>query len=837
MVDSMKRIWLALLLVSLSVNCASAQTFQGRSTSPVRAAEFGTVGDGTIGLLNGNTTGTDNTAAIQSAIDFALQNNFETVCLNDGTYLTTDTIQLGWGEAHHSIVLQACNQGRSPVFPTSTFMGGVTVGPGVSIILDQAKVDRCAINIQGGNEVAIRNITFVGQNYGYNLFVPTTIPWPATASGWLNPTLVPSGSNPGGLQQHSPYSGICVDAYAATASTSNAALPTDHYPVVPFPAWTGLSAILGTAAVNAAGSGFVGASGTMTWAGSGCSINPVLNVTASGGITGVTSIATAGICSPLPSSAATTWTPGGGLSVGTGASFTVSNQYGKVVTTDIELTDVSVHGFAVGINSKPNGANSGDFLKILRMQCTYNTYCISVGNEQSRNVHVEDLSYAGVFAALTNNTFGDLAGKLGGPLMNFSGGKSYETFKIGALGGFGFPITISDSYYEGQVRFGEFAGSASTYNQSITLDGCDANSLNYFTGVIPVSVIKVTGAPMNFTLKDCSFGSGDRIDNLIWGPANVTISGGTFIGGAMLGSLFNNAGIQRANNYTGSALVGGAATFPNYVASTPSTSTGKLVWLNPTQGTYMPLASSAAAASQQIGPDADFATYGARAQFTQATTGFVDTLNKRQWKFAAGPSGGTVDLSSGTYTSVAAAFTSCDVVTFTYLAAVQAAQATSLTVGDVILYNDGTIFVVTAAAAADGMGNFPFTTRQMNNMQVNGSSACTVSLVSQTLTGLSQIIHTGVLIPQKVFFGDFTSSMTAVANISPGNGVATDLDTYVKANDLMWNYTQGDTYFQWPYANAGKMSTVTNGSPGTATLSANSTLTGRFPLLPLPVAR
>ena len=85
------------------------------------------------------------------------------------------------------------------------------------------------------------------------------------------------------------------------------------------------SAVIASGAVNAAGSGYTGTSGTMTWSGGGCSTNPVLNVTALGGIiTGVSSIANVGSCTSLPNSSATTWTPGGGLAVGSGATFTLT---------------------------------------------------------------------------------------------------------------------------------------------------------------------------------------------------------------------------------------------------------------------------------------------------------------------------------------------------------------------------------------------------------------------------------------------------------------------------------------------------------------------------------
>jgi hypothetical protein len=82
-----------------------------------------------------------------------------------------------------------------------------------------------------------------------------------------------------------------------------------------------------TAAVNAVGSGFTAsATGTMTFSGAGCTTNPVLGVsTSSGGaIASVTKIIVPGVCPTPPSSSSTSWTAGGGITGGSGASFTTT---------------------------------------------------------------------------------------------------------------------------------------------------------------------------------------------------------------------------------------------------------------------------------------------------------------------------------------------------------------------------------------------------------------------------------------------------------------------------------------------------------------------------------
>jgi hypothetical protein len=84
-------------------------------------------------------------------------------------------------------------------------------------------------------------------------------------------------------------------------------------------------------------------------------------------------------------------------------------------------------------------------------------------------------------------------------------------------------------------------------------------------------------------------------------------------------------------------------------------------------------------------------------------------------------------------------------------------------------------------------------------------------------------------------FGTFTSGSTAVTGVQRGDTYGGNAADYVNAGDQIWAYGYGDTYFQWPYEVNGTIASITNGSPGSATLSANALVSGRFPILPLPV--
>jgi hypothetical protein len=97
---------------------------------------------------------------------------------------------------------------------------------------------------------------------------------------------------------------------------------------------------IAVAAIFAGGTGYdtgTPASGTMTWTGAGCAINPVLNVSTSGAGAITSATRASGVCTTWPQSIFTTWTPGGGLAAGSGAKFTFSDTKGSGVASFWQL--------------------------------------------------------------------------------------------------------------------------------------------------------------------------------------------------------------------------------------------------------------------------------------------------------------------------------------------------------------------------------------------------------------------------------------------------------------------------------------------------------------------
>lgn len=716
------------------LNVASGINWQPQyGNSPVKACEFGAIGDGKFNQKTGFVAGTDNTAAIQNALDHAMQKGLQTVCLNDGQYKTSDTLQMGWGQSFYTLALVACNGGRN-AYANST--AGVIILP--------TKTDRCAVNMQGGRTNAIRAILFLGRNLPYGLTVyDGHQPWPVTEDRWLDPALVPAENRPGGLQTHSPYAAICIDAYSGKQ-------PVVPYPTVSYPGWTG-----------------------------------------------------------------------------------IASQYNKYYTSNIELTNIGVAGFAVGINLQPNSDGNGDFLKIDKFDCQQTVYCASVAQHDSRSVQFTNVSCNGVFTVLTNVRFGAGVGKLGGPIDNITCGLSYQLFDIGALNHNG-NISISNIYAEGVVRIGQFRTGGSS-NASIKIDGCDWSSYDHITGVIPAALIEAMGTQTPITIQNCHLIDSRRISTLVRGSQNIVINGGMLRGGTALGALFNLPSIQNALNYTGGILVGDAAVFPS-----GRSSDARLQWLNASLGAYMPAPSSDASEQQILGTDANFGINGFRSHLTQATTGFVDAVNARRWTFALGPTGADVALSNTdtVHVRTPATYTGCDTMIFTYADTQQRNSTTAISGGDLMYhYPTGTLFVVTSLNNADASGNIGVTTRQMNNMQVDkATGACARNTNSDpALKGHTKLIHTNATIPRRVYFGTFTAGSTVVTDVVDGETSGAYIGKYLSPGDAIWTYPRTDSYFKWPYAMSGRLAAVTPGAPASIGLSLPATQSGRFPLLPFPI--
>lgn len=174
----------------------------------VNVKAFGALGD------NSN----DDWRAIQSAVDYALEENLVRVYVPAGIYKTSDCIHLGYGRD-----VSGNNFNTIQLFGDGSYAASTSYGGGRSWIAPTFK-DRPVINIQAGRNSGVQSIYIKG---------PTTISDPGTmtlAQRADASNYVPSSAD---NSTNSPYCGICIDAY----SGSSVDVPADAYPDPVYPSF------------------------------------------------------------------------------------------------------------------------------------------------------------------------------------------------------------------------------------------------------------------------------------------------------------------------------------------------------------------------------------------------------------------------------------------------------------------------------------------------------------------------------------------------------------------------------------------------------------------------
>jgi hypothetical protein len=693
--------------------------------APVRACQFGTVADGTFNFALPPATpvygGTDNTLMIQAALDYAMQNNFKTVCLTDGTYMTTDTIALGWGYRNntavaHSLALIACNSARAAY----DGFAGVTLYP--------TKYDRCAINISGGRQTRINGIHIAGGNYGYaaTRYSNANLPVATTAAGWLDPNVAPGGSlNPGtagGLTQWAPYGGICIDAYnggstftgtiSGTALTATAVANMNPIPIGFVIRGPGVAA-------NTTIASYLG--------------GPNYTVSVSQTVGPVAMFAEPAV--HYPDQTFPAW-----------LNNTNGVQYNQAGSTDTIIENVVVEGFAVGvaIGIGP-GQQNGDFNTLKDAFCNNIIYCVSFGSSQSRGSVMQNFHCSNVYTFLTNLQFGSKAGELGGNVTNVQCGQMYQFFDI-ALSVAG--TTVQDIYVEGGIKIGNISGG------SITLRNCVVSIADTITGVVVPAMIEAGTGGLSIRLDDCKIAGGSRITTLVHYPSaagTVTVNGGVLNGGTNVGTLMGTTGSQNAVNYTGGYFAG-ASVFPN----STNGYTSQLAWQGQSSATNMTTPTVSSPGLTQAGWTAYPVLSAARQNLTQAMQGFYDGAGDfKYWPFLRGAPTLNADLTSNTFfptAGVPLTLATCDTWTGQWAASQQGTQNGQLSPGDIFYHlPTGTILVVESIGAPNPT-HYPVILRQHNNMSVNalqtgGTAACTVnnlgSVGATPPSGNTTLVHVG----------------------------------------------------------------------------------------------
>jgi hypothetical protein len=667
-------------------------------------------------------TGTDSTAALQAAIDFALQNRYLDVHIPVGNYRTTDTLQLGWS-AFWEINLIGTKKGGN-------ISGGVIILP--------ERIDRPAINIGGCYASTITGITVIGRN---RLWVQNAqagnLEMSPTRADWVAPFLTPTGNNPGGLQPHSPYCGICIDGYAGPQ-------PVDHYPDRTYPSWV----------------------------------------------------------------------PGG-------PSYA---QYNQPPCSDITIEHCEINGFALNICVKPNSDGNADFTKVRNCILQYGAVGFGLFHTQSRNVELRNITHNGFHSGIINCGFGVSQGKLSGPVDNVTFGCCYNLFDVGINATTG-PLRVSDIYCESCVRIGTIKGGGTNAPAVVFICG-DMSFLEgpYTHNQIPAGIIEGdAGTCIKFIgVKIQGY---SRITNLAT-MGDLYLEEMLFSGN--YNSISGSSALVRAGNYSCGGMLLGAGRFnstvANYQSANHATRVSKL------RSSYFPGAGSAYY-------DEALIYAGARYPVHQAARRYKDSQG-REWGITLN-SETILDMSNLGNAPIFAMSYAGDILTFQYYTVFQDAPAADLfpysfQPGDILFHiGTGTIFVCTDIQGPFG-SHYNINFQQQNNIRVNNDG----TFLSNTnpdpgLSNYCLIIKTGATIPNVLYYGTFTAGSVNITDVNRGDGIGSDLTTYYAVGDLFYGvpYNSGQ-YATYPITPGTKIASVTNGSPGSLTLTQPALCNGVFPIFP-----
>ena len=268
---------------------------------------------------------------------------------------------------------------------------------------------------------------------------------------------------------------------------------------------------------------------------------------------------------------------------------------------------------------------------------------------------------------------------------------------------------------------------------------------------------------------------------------------------------------------------------------------------DPIGATYYKPGSTTADNLQQ----ADIASLGAssgalpRAPMTQSARQYRDPANNRLWKITIPPE------PLLTLTSVASPPSfSKDTMTFSVCSSNQSGFSAISSGYMLYHYATGTVFVVTSVGApvANSACSSPATSVQIATLQQNNITVApgtnkfeTNTLSDRTLAGYSIVIPTGALLPRNLYYGAFTAGSRDITNIQYGTNRADDLTAYYQPGDVLYNFDARSQGYASVYGSAAawpipgpttRIESVTNGAPGSMTMSAPAASTGVFPLFP-----
>ena len=181
----------------------------------------------------------------------------------------------------------------------------------------------------------------------------------------------------------------------------------------------------------------------------------------------------------------------------------IDGQYGKNFSSNVLIENVSVYGFVIGVCQQPCDADgNGDFTRLHRVHLDHCATGLSLGNSQSRVLHLVDCVFATQHTALETTRNGRQRGK---PSIAFDSCELSFIVQIFDVPNtsFGGPLTFRSCYSESIYRIGNGGGAASN-DHGIVFQSCEFNFQMMKWRGVPSSILSCRG-PHGVRFRDCAF--------------------------------------------------------------------------------------------------------------------------------------------------------------------------------------------------------------------------------------------------------------------------------------------------------------------------------------------
>ena len=466
-----------------------------------------------------------------------------------------------------------------------------------------------------------------------------------------------------------------------------------------------------------------------------------------------------------------------------------ASQYNKAFSSDCLIEDVGITGFVVGLVNQPCDADgNGDFTVLRRVNIEQCKYGVSVGNTQSRNVHLDDVKLGSIFTALTNYRHGRCNGKFGGAICNLSMGQVINIIDFGSAAVAG-PITFINMYAEALWRIGD-VHSTTSVECSVIFQSCEFlfNLQNDLRG-IPATVLGGGQQRSDFQFIGCHFGIFPSV--LAFGQTGVKMDG-TLFDSILSRGIFTAEYLAIAHN----ALAGGFVPY----ALTSYQCKQRIAFTPRNLDTLAASASSTAT---------DGYLASSRPHCIPACIEYASAQNEPYLDRIQMP--GYVGSVSKTVVTGCALINRT--LTVTYPGRVDwQFNMLGPDVGDV-LWDDqtGMTFFVRARTGTKIIAE------AQNNYKSDGAGGFLPIISFSPTTGNFYFLNGRLYTPPYYLRGDVSTSSAVIANCARDDGYAAWLNKEILVGDCLYVRDTQDRFF----APDNTKITNVNGSAGTITLSAN----------------